>query len=351
MSQLANRMCQTCKHFEPSPVWKRGWCRNTLLYAPAQSHPVDEDDLDCSRGMRDFWEPAGPSDRTPSEEAGQATVKMPNTNPLRLFSPLRPRLAPVAASNGMMFASAGGGQGGGVEPVRGGADYPDDVETPTPRGNRGDQGNIPAGRQRTIHFQPEERYWTDYLRIALPVIGLVLMLGLFWYWASTFIGGPSNKEPVSTRTPNQAVIADTTSTPAAKPTKVATTVPNTAKTPAANNQQNANSPAAQATQATSSSNPATTGGDNQAPNGQQATQPASGGGTFAAGDTVTATDSVNLRDSPKSTGNILTVLAQGDSLTILSGPEQGDNYTWYQVKTSDGTTGWVASDYITKASQ
>src|SRR6476469_1609006 len=160
-----NRTCQTCKHFEPSTVWKRGWCRNTLLFAPAQSHLVDEDDVDCSRGMREFWEPAEPSERAPSEEAGQVTLKMPNTNPLRLFSSLQPRLTPAAASDGMMFASAGGGGTPGLNPVQGGSDYPDDVETPATRGARGDQGNIPAGRQRTVHFQPEERYWTDYLRI------------------------------------------------------------------------------------------------------------------------------------------------------------------------------------------
>lgn len=303
--------------------------------------------------MRDFWEPADPSERAPSEEAGQATLKMPNTNPLRLFSPLQPRLAPAA--HGMMFAGAGSGGTSGYNPVQGGSDVPDDVETPATRGGRGDQGNIPAGRQRTVHFQPEERYWTDYLRIALPVIGLVLMLGLFWYWASTFIGGPDKKEPVSTQTAGQAVINNAPSTPTAAATKpAAITQPTTAKTPAANtgtsNQPGANTPAAQAP-----SNNSTNGGDNRAgnnqpANSQQASQPA-GGGTFAAGDTVTTTDPVNMRDSPATSGNSLAVLPTGTSLSVLAGPEQADNYSWYQVQTADGTKGWVASDFIQKASQ
>lgn len=312
--------------------------------------------------MRDFWEPGGPSDWPPSEEAGQATVKMPKSNPLRLFATLQQRLVPAGVTSTIAFASAGDGHGGsgGVEPVRGGSDMSEDVETPATRGRRGDQGNIPAGRQRTVHFQPEDRYWTDYLRIALPVIGLVLMLGLFWYWASTFIGGSNSNEPVSTQTPGQAVIGNTASSPTAE-----ANVPAAAKTPVVNtgtqNQQSAETPPAQPTKKTASTTNGQTGnsanqpgdnqaGDNQAANNQQATQPASsGGGTFAEGDTVTVTtDGLNMRDSPSTTGAQLTQLSKGDKLTILAGPEQGDNYSWYQVQTADGTKGWVASDFIQK---
>lgn len=52
------RKCSTCKFYEPAPVWRKGWCRNPLLYAPQQSHLVAEDDLDCSRGLSDYWEAA-----------------------------------------------------------------------------------------------------------------------------------------------------------------------------------------------------------------------------------------------------------------------------------------------------
>ena len=56
-----------------------------------------------------------------------------------------------------------------------------------------------------MSYQPEERYWTDYLRIALPVVGLLLMLGLFWYWASKVIGDNGNS-PKPTATVQVAVI-------------------------------------------------------------------------------------------------------------------------------------------------
>ena len=39
-----------------------------------------------------------------------------------------------------------------------------------------------------MSYESEERYWTDYLRVALPVSGLLLMLALFWWWAQQFIG-------------------------------------------------------------------------------------------------------------------------------------------------------------------
>src|SRR3954470_1164390 len=48
----------TCKFYEPARIWRKGWCRTPPLYAPQQSHLVAEDDLDCSRGLSDYWEAA-----------------------------------------------------------------------------------------------------------------------------------------------------------------------------------------------------------------------------------------------------------------------------------------------------
>lgn len=55
---------------------------------------------------------------------------------------------------------------------------------------------------------------------------------------------------------------------------------------------------------------------------------------------VTSADGLNLRAQPVS-GSVLKTLAYGAELTLLG--KQGD---WSQVRTSDGSTGWVASAYV-----
>ena len=58
-----HRRCGTCWFYEPSPIWRRGWCRNTTLHRLGYSHPVQEDEHDCRRGRHDYWEPADDDQR------------------------------------------------------------------------------------------------------------------------------------------------------------------------------------------------------------------------------------------------------------------------------------------------
>jgi uncharacterized protein YgiM (DUF1202 family) len=58
-------------------------------------------------------------------------------------------------------------------------------------------------------------------------------------------------------------------------------------------------------------------------------------------------DDVNLRDSASVSGASLATLNTGDTVTILSNSEAADDLLWYQVETEDGTTGWIAGDFLT----
>jgi hypothetical protein len=65
------RKCSTCKHYQPSPLWRKGWCRNPLLYDRNTNHLVEADSLACNRTFIDYWEPvqgpmpaAGPQARS-----------------------------------------------------------------------------------------------------------------------------------------------------------------------------------------------------------------------------------------------------------------------------------------------
>lgn len=337
------RRCGTCIHFEPSTSWRSGWCRNSLLFGPGQSQTVLQDDLFCDNGHGDFWEPhRSPGDRSP-ETTGLANVKRPSLPPLRLFepAPVFPQLAGATASAGgsMLFARSGGnagGNGGTRRPDDFDPDYdefdPEDTESapdtaPARRGRGaapGGQGGSAGGRQRTVQFQPEERYWTEYLRIALPVIGLLLMLGLFWFWAQSLIGNNDNKEPSATNAPG--MIVTPTESVAIPTNTVEVTVPEAT------------------TQVVAPTVPPT-----QVP---QPTQPASTpppASDIAVGSTVVTTEEVNLRPEASTTGQAITLLPAGTTLTVIGGPQEGETYTWWQVEDGSGNSGWVVQTYIQPA--
>lgn len=73
------RKCSTCKHYQPSPLWRKGWCRNPLLYDRNTNHLVEADSLACNRTFIDYWEPVD-SSRVAKGAAGER--------------PSKPRIAP-----------------------------------------------------------------------------------------------------------------------------------------------------------------------------------------------------------------------------------------------------------------
>lgn len=263
---------------------------------------------------------------------------------LRIRLPALPQLVPATGGLQVQFAAAGGG-GGGDD------DYPDDdefyddelpEEEPAPRRERRPVRRATAARQRTVQTDADDRYWTDYLRIALPVIGLLLVIAVFWYWAQQLIDNDS-EELSPTAQPGLAEIVDTpagpTETPATPTPRAGILQPQTGGTPS-NPLQAFPSPT---------------------PSGQQAAeaQPTEGAATEAAAASSGAIapdmqvsvieGPLNMRAEASTDSDIVVTLDTGAVLTVLSGPETGENYTWWQVTDDQGNTGWVAEEFIQPA--
>ena len=83
-SKQRDRKCATCRHYQPSPLWRKGWCRNPLLFDQNTNHLVEADSLACQRAFIDYWEARAPRD-TPAMGPTARTADAPLT---------RPRVAP-----------------------------------------------------------------------------------------------------------------------------------------------------------------------------------------------------------------------------------------------------------------
>ncbi len=178
-----------------------------------------------------------------------------------------------------------------------------------------------------MSYQPEERYWTDYLRIALPVIGLLLMLGLFWFWASSLIGDGEDDPAIAATTPTVATqllitpAATPLPTPAPTQNRVAEPGPTSADAPTA-------APEVTVVETVTGA---------QDPEDE----------TFAPNDIVVTNDEgVRFRPEPSTDGNPIAELPAGTELTVTGPPVEADDITWYPVRDADGTEGFIASTLL-----
>ncbi len=197
-------------------------------------------------------------------------------------------------------------------------DFDDDEDTGHPSSSPSDP-NGPGGNDRQFTYYPEERYWTDYLRIAAPVLGVIVLLGLAWFWLSHLIGGGNGAAttPGTTPTSSSQVIISGSPTPSS-----VTGTPRVVAT---------------ATGSTASGSPTT-----------------AASGTLASGASAVVANTggtgVNMRDTASTGGNVVDTLSEGTAVTITGDSTDADGYTWWPVKTSSGETGYIVADYLEPSS-
>lgn len=192
-----------------------------------------------------------------------------------------------------------------------------------------------------MSFQPEVRYWTDYLRIALPVLGLLLLIGLLWYWASALIGSPGDQPP-PTQTTLAAVTTINAATPPPAPTATPMPVAPTQGLPA----PTATTPAVAASQPTPP--PQSTAAATQPPVAAgDAADACAGLPSYPIGTAVETTETLNLREGPSTDTVAITQLPPNTGLTISGEFAEAGTCDWWPVTVNDtGQNGYVTEEFI-----
>jgi hypothetical protein len=181
-----------------------------------------------------------------------------------------------------------------------------------------------ANQEQGVSYESEERYWTDYLRVALPVIGLLLMLALFWWWAQNFIGDDGDDQTIASAT--QTAIA-TIPPPTATATEEVQVV------------------------ATEGAAPTEDGGNGEDPENTPDDEAADCDGPFTRSQAVVVSENgVNMREEPDTTqDNVVEQLDAGTSLTIVGDCYEEDdegNQFWRVRNSESAQTGYVSADFL-----
>ncbi len=197
--------------------------------------------------------------------------------------------------------------------------------------------------------QLEDQYWADYRRITLPMIGLLLLLALVWFWASSLLGTGEDAPVIAATTPTPAtelLITPTPATPSPTPPPTSTPQPTPALVPTQNAAGTGqDTPAAPAPTSADAPDVAPT------PDGQ-VPEPGTG---FAVGTIVITTDDgVRLRRGPSTDTDVVQELGPKGTveLRVTGAGERDGQKLWYPVTDrATGTSGYVRGDFLQRAEE
>ncbi len=77
-----------------------------------------------------------------------------------------------------------------------------------------------------------------------------------------------------------------------------------------------------------------------------ATTPAAEGTLSVGGSATVTEDQVNLRADATTASDVVTVVSQGQKVSIADGPRDADGYVWWKITLEDGASGWIAADFL-----
>lgn len=181
-----------------------------------------------------------------------------------------------------------------------------------------------------MSYESEDRYWTDYLRVALPVIGLLLMLALFWWWAQQFIGDDGDAEDLARATQTSIATMPALTPTATVPVQIAST-PGEDETPTPDGGE--------------AGNGGTDGDETPADDGEQQNC-----GFVRDQQVVTTTSELNLRDEAViDPDNVILQLDEGTVLRIQDdcyAEDDEGNQFWLVRNEETARTGYVAGEFL-----
>lgn len=378
-AEVKDKKCATCRHYEPSPLRKRGWCRNPLLYDRNTNHLVEEDTLGCSRGFGsvNYWEPlvlqtgrpaltrrekeqvrerelvaaeqldAATATAAPTISAGEATMLGPSQAELASMSQAvdgDPRATAVIPT----VSGASNGAANGNSPITRAATHlrldtapqvlrPAGSPAPSPNDNSRNRPRLRGGRPRNVvpatTPTPAEQAHRPIVappltraeqvkvfilaRPWLPVLlGLLIILGV---GGTLYVRSHDFSFKLGPLAFGSQPTPTATAAPTAIPTLILVSPPTVAPTP----------PSAATT---------------PTPPLPPPTVLAIGG--YA---TVSGASTLNVRDQASTNGAIVDKLNSGVVVHIVGGPQTAGGLDWWQVDSwpnSGGKSGWCAGKFL-----